>query len=57
MALGVTVTFACSVGFVCFVIPIVWSHPLLMSLMNFRFQQNHVSHHLIIKQIATMLEF
>ena len=57
MALGVTVTFACSVGFVCFVIPIVWSHPLLMSLMNFRFQQNHVSHHLIIKQIAIMLEF
>ena len=35
MGLGLTVTYAHSVGFVYFVIRIVWSRPFLMSLMDF----------------------
>ena len=60
--LGVIVTYAHSMGFVYFVIRIVWSHPFLMFLVNFfsymhpRFHQN-LCHHLIIEQIPTVLEF
>ena len=58
VGLGFSVT---SVGFAYFVIPIVWSRPFLISLMNFSFMLSHLhqnlSDHLIIKQILTMLEF
>ena len=52
--------YARSVDFVYFVIPILWSRPFLMSLMNFSFMlsgfQQNLSH-LIIEQIPTMLDF
>ena len=62
MGVGVIVTYAHSMGFVYFLIWIVQSCPFLMSLMNLfsnvfsRFHQN-LSHHLIIEQIPTTLEF
>ena len=60
---GVTITYACLVGFFYFVIRIVWSRSFMMSLMNlfsymlFHFHQN-LYHHLhagVLKSI--MLEF
>ena len=62
MGLGVTVTYACSVGFVYFIIRIIWSRPFLMSLMKFfsymlpGFHQN-LSNHFIIEQIPTIWRF
>ena len=53
---GVTVTYACSVGFVYCAIRIIQSRPFLISLRNFffymlpHFHQN-LSHHFIIEQI------
>ena len=52
-------SYARSVDFVYFVIPILWSRPFLMSLMNFSFMlpcfQQNLSH--LIEQIPTMLDF
>ena len=62
MGLGVTVTYARSVGFVYFIIRIIWSRPFLMSLMKFfsymlpGFHQN-LSSHFIIEQIPTIWRF
>ena len=62
MGLGVTVTYAHSMGSFYFAIQIIWNHLFLMSLTNFfpsmlsLFHQN-LSHHLIIKQIPTIWSF